>query len=429
MGTRTVSQTINLQTPDQTSKYITTISNGGITIHPAVQSGKSRLQLDGNGLYIKDENNVELATFGASGAQIGKDDETHLEMDYHSLQLKAKSDVNSFFHVSDLRDETGIAEVIQSYVHTQSADGPFGYTNIYLDYIASDTNYANDIVIFDTSHNNVTSQYEITISNTDYFRVSPNLETGYTLTVLYRTAQQAIAFTFGSRNVETIGGGSFAAGTEVLASGTGSHAEGFHTFAEGNFSHAEGIRTQATGNAAHVEGNRSLASGNYSHAEGDSTTASGDYSHAEGDRTTASKSWSHAEGAHTTASGEASHAEGSATTASGDTSHAEGFDSTAAGSFSHAEGAKTQASGGYSHAQNHGTIAQGANQTAIGKFNIANGIDYAFIIGNGTSDTARSNALTVDWSGDIHIGIDDNAGVGTTDGDLYQALVNAGLIT
>ena len=42
------------------------------------------------------------------------------------------------------------------------------------------------------------------------------------------------------------------------------------------------------------------------------------------------------------------------------------------------------------------------NQTVIGAYNIEDtGDDYAFIIGNGSADNARSNALTVDWSGGI----------------------------
>ena len=126
--------------------------------------------------------------------------------------------------------------------------------------------------------------------------------------------------------------------------------------------------------------------GNNSHAEGTNTTASGFSSHAEGGGTTASEPHSHAEGSLTTASGQYSHAEGGYTTASGNSSHAEGNSTIASGTNSHAEGRKTKASGDNSHAQ--------------GKFNIEDTSSiYADIIGNGTSDTARSNAATVDWNG------------------------------
>ena len=70
----------------------------------------------------------------------------------------------------------------------------------------------------------------------------------------------------------------------------------------------------------------------------------------------------------------------------GDCSHAEGSDTTASGWYSHAEGYYTKASGRYSHVQ--------------GKYNIDDlNEKYAHIVGNGTSDTARSNAHTLDWEG------------------------------
>ncbi len=111
-----------------------------------------------------------------------------------------------------------------------------------------------------------------------------------------------------------------------------------------------------------------------------------------------------AEGSATKASGNYSHAEGYSTTASGAYSHAEGRSSTASGSVSHAEGTDTVASGIRSHASGWGTIAKGQNQTAIGKYNVEDTNEkYALIVGNGTS-TARSNAFTVDWSGNAEAG-------------------------
>lgn len=107
-----------------------------------------------------------------------------------------------------------------------------------------------------------------------------------------------------------------------------------------------------------------------------------------------------AEGGGTTASGQYSHAEGVVTTASGDYSHAEGSNTTASGSSSHAEGTSTTASGIASHAEGTSTIASSDYQHAQGKFNIEDVNDkYADIIGNGTSDSARSNAATVSWDG------------------------------
>ena len=49
-----------------------------------------------------------------------------------------------------------------------------------------------------------------------------------------------------------------------------------------------------------------------------------------------------------------------------------------------------------------GTIAKGAYQVVLGRYNVIdNENKYALIVGNGTSDTDRSNAYTVDWNGNI----------------------------
>ena len=131
------------------------------------------------------------------------------------------------------------------------------------------------------------------------------------------------------------------------------------------------------------------ASGKYSHAEGDFTKASGNYAHAEGGSTVASGNYAHAEGDFTTASGSASHAEGRYTMAIAIGSHAEGNFTTASANYSHAEGNNTKALSTEQHVQ--------------GKYNIADRTGkYAFIIGNGTGDNARSNALAIDWNGDIY---------------------------
>ena len=116
---------------------------------------------------------------------------------------------------------------------------------------------------------------------------------------------------------------------------------------------------------------------------------------------------SHAEGENTVSAGDCSHAEGYNTQSTGLNSHTEGSDTVASGNNSHAEGDSTTASGSQAHAQNLSTIAQRRSQTAIGEYNIADTSgtdgtelgDYVFIIGNGTDANSRSNALTVDWSG------------------------------
>ena len=138
--------------------------------------------------------------------------------------------------------------------------------------------------------------------------------------------------------------------------------------------------------------------GVYAWAEGQGTIASGESSHAEGGSTKASGDYSHAEGASEEASGAASHAEGYRTIASGETSHAEGHQTKASGNSSHAEGYSTTASGDHSHAEGGGTEAKGRIQHVQGKYNISD-TTSAHIVGNGSGYSNKSNAHTLDWSG------------------------------
>lgn len=229
--------------------------------------------------------------------------------------------------------------------------------------------------------------------------------------------------TEGSSNTNT-GDCAHAEGQGNTVSGKGAHAESYQGTISGDFAHGEGFEPEATGQYAHAEGGYSMAYGKYSHvegcgsmanntqahAEGYRTQATGLSSHAEGNYTQATYNYAHAEGDNTTASGLASHAEGQGTKASGDGSHAEGSGATASGDYAHAEGNNTIASGTASHASGVGTTAAGNYQTAIGKYNTADSNNkYALIIGKGTADDSRSNALVVDWSGNVAAAGDVNA--------------------
>ena len=172
-------------------------------------------------------------------------------------------------------------------------------------------------------------------------------------------------------------------------------AVGSQTTASGSTSFAEGDYTVASGDASHAEGQETTASGYASHAEGNYTVASGDASHAEGQETIASAAYSHAEGGYTTASGRYSHAEGNSTRAFGD--------------FSHTEGQGTKASGSHSHSEGYSTTANHRSQHVEGEYNILDASTaaanargtYVHIVGNGTANDARSNALTLTWGGDL----------------------------
>ena len=242
------------------------------------------------------------------------------------------------------------------------------------------------------------------IQNRPFYTKDPN--TVKTIPVEYVPReifeQDYSAIRFGTGTNSTV------VGNNTTASGNASHAEGQGTTASGSSSHAEGYNTTASGkdgyiSASHAEGMETNASGLYSHAEGQETTASGDASHAEGERTIASEDFSHAEGYVTTASGSASHAEGHNTRATSGSSHAEGYQTNASGLYSHAEGRGTLANTGSQHVQGEFNIQDTKSTTTyLGNF--------AHIVGNGTSTSKRSNAHTLDWSGnawfagDVYVG-------------------------
>ena len=205
-----------------------------------------------------------------------------------------------------------------------------------------------------------------------------------------------------------------------LAKGDSSHVEGFNCLALDNYSHAEGNATQALYQASHAEGTNTVASSICSHAEGYETIASGGYSHAEGSITKATELYSHAEGNYSEASGNASHAEGHETIASGEYSHAEGYKCKSESNSSHAEGCLTEANNFYTHAEGFYTIAKGYSQHVQGKCNIEDTTGkYAHIVGNGESETERSNAHTLDWEGNAwYAGKLTQEGTPTEDKDL-----------
>lgn len=196
-------------------------------------------------------------------------------------------------------------------------------------------------------------------------------------------------------------------------------AEGYKTKTSGNGAHAEGyasgpgaIGPQALADGAHAEGYTSgqnvkapMALGKGSHAEGyGSVIATGDGAHAEGyDSVTNSGKGAHVEGYKNIGNGNGAHAEGYNNiinnSLGGSANHVEGLDNT----IDDGDASFAQAS----HVGGIGNICKGASaQTIIGKYNIIDKGDYdkrygtyAHIVGNGTSDTDRSNAYTLDWDG------------------------------
>lgn len=341
-------------TNDTVQEYFWHDANGA---HVLGDTSGYRNDIDSMGMDIvtvSDERSV--AKFGASGARIGKeydaqaaDNESHLEMDYHSMQLVDKEG-NTFFHVSDLRGADGKATVSDRFI----SDGVRRVFELSLE-----SDFANERWVtldgqppsfnYSVSYDRNTSLASIYNIDASSFYTP---QSGVEVVITYTTESDiAKAYTFGTRDDNAkVGAFSIAEGADISADGMYAHAEGYGT----------------------------KASGYISHAEGDSTSASGAYSHAEGFQSEAS----------------------------GTNAHAEGENTTASGSTSHAEGIETIASAVSSHAQNDTTIAASYAQTALGKFNVEDSNDtYAVIVGNGTGGNSRSNALAVVWDGSVESGI------------------------
>ena len=259
-----------------------------------------------------------LAYFGSDGARIGRSNRSHLELDYHSLQLLDKES-RTYFHVSDLRDESGTADIIEhfrSYDYVTHARAGQYHEGLTLSYYPELGLFGqSSVVVFGTEYtwqqsgiDQYTYRFELDGSGA-YLLLTPEV-TSYnsgTIDVTYRTTNAMLkALTFGTRKSgKVLGMVSSSFGRDCEASGSDSAAFGYNTIA------------------------------------------------------------------------------------SGDNAIAAGRD--------------TEASVRNSEAHGIGTVACGTNaQFVTGRYN-SRDYDgtYALIIGNGTSNDSRSNAITVDWDGNV----------------------------
>lgn len=108
---------------------------------------------------------------------------------------------------------------------------------------------------------------------------------------------------------------------------------------------------------------------------------------------------SHAEGSAANTIGQFSHAEGSNTVAFASYTHAEGQSTKAYGQYSHAEGSGVTTVGLASHAGGLSTIASGSYQTVVGQYNNKGNTSDYFVVGGGTSDSARKDLFNVNSTG------------------------------
>lgn len=132
--------------------------------------------------------------------------------------------------------------------------------------------------------------------------------------------------------------------------------------------------------------------------------------------------------------GVGSFAVGGDTSATNAYSTAFGSGSLALGLAATAEGYQTIASGHSSHAEGYGTIANGIANHVQGMYNVdqedvaeSDYPEYLHIVGNGSSDSSRSNAHTLDrsgnawFSGDVYVG--STSGTNKDEGSVKLAKV------
>lgn len=345
------------------TNYMTDIAGGGVYVHKDDSSWSSAT---GDAVRITDnsvdilKNGKNVASFGANGTTIGENanDKTRTEISNNGLRVICKKYDGSEYEI--IHFGHGIGNTSSG----TSQDSPymlFGTMSVNADaYDSSATYSVGDICIY----------------NDDIYICENNITTPEVWTPnhwCHLWGYNAISV---GDNAIAAGYASFSMGTNTKAIASHSHAEGEDCLAADMYTHAEGLRAIATGFASHTEGLE--------------TTASGSYSHAEGSDTISSNTGSHSEGWHTAARGSGSHAEGI--------------------------GCEVLLMANDAHAQNYYTIAAKAASTVLGTFNEIDEYEgtihpsgferygkYAIILGNGSDENTRSNALTVDWNGNVDI--------------------------
>ena len=323
---------------DTTQGTYTTMATFGLTGAQIGQTNGAHIQINSSGLNINTNSSTNIANFGVNGARIGQTSGAHVQISSSGLDVNLNSSTN-----------------IANFGTNGARIGKVGGAHSIID-ADGQRFYASDgsVQLANIGYGEGTSSSGS--SSSPYFTFG----TRDTPTRVYDSTQQ------------------YWVGNMVLY---------------GNPQKAYVCKTRIETPEEWNEAHWALLIGNWSTVIGRSCIACGPDSYAEGSSTTAINF--------------ASHAEGYGTKATGSYSHAEGFRSIA-WEVAHAEGNETEASAQYSHSQNLGTKAVARSQTTIGEYNIVDTEgsryvrgDYAFIIGNGTSDNARSNAFTVDWDGNI----------------------------
>lgn len=208
--------------------------------------------------------------------------------------------------------------------------------------------------------------------------------------------------------------------TDPMANGTGTDSVISVSLtdpntASGNGAFAVGKDNEASGNQAVAMGYNNLSTGISSVAIGGQVSGKA--------RNQATQAGAIAIGQSNQSSGYYSIALGREAVASGVGAVAMGYGNTASGNGSLAAGGSTVAGARCSAALGNGTNANGGNSFVAGKYNVIDTAEaaattgereFAVIVGNGTDDNNRSNAMTLDWDGNLGLA----GGVSTDEGDV-----------
>jgi hypothetical protein len=216
-------------------------------------------------------------------------------------------------------------------------------------------------------------------------------------------AQGDLSFALGSVGVDS----SNTSTGKTIAKGYGSFAIGFGSYSSGQGAITLGVEDTASGDFSSAIGYLSAAKGWGSSSLGYGTKARGIGSIATGWGSETKPDYWFAWGAMannmaTKATNFAATSFGDRTLASGHTSFATGYKTTASGHLASTFGDMTTAVGDGSVAMGHGTTSQAYGSLTIGRYNIVSGTPTAWnswepvlVIGNGTSSSLPSNAMTV----------------------------------
>lgn len=327
-------------------------------------------------------NTVTSVTVGGTAISSDKYEYSSGDDEFSLLEVPSKNSSIAITYTYSTEDEVSTSTTDSFTVGAISLTIPLTKSNISIVSVVVHNGSTDENVTDDCDYNSSTNS--IVFTNDTY--VPP---VGSIVDVNYTINNTSPYFTFGTRN-------------NSYAKGVGSASFANNGVASGANSFTTGDSNRSTGTASFTTGTGNVASGIYSFAEGRNNQASGSYAHAEGYGNIVNNIYGHAEGYGNTVSGTFSHAEGRGNKSTGTYSHSEGYNNTASGSYSHAGGTGSVASGLTSFAHGEGLQASMANAGAFGRYNEPLG--FLFTVGNGTSNSARSNAFAVGQGGNCYIG-------------------------